>query len=561
MTSSSSALHTPPRRLSYVLLALLVVATAGYAFDLGGSSIWDANEAFYVETPREMLERGDWVNPQFNYEPRFNKPVLSYWIVAVLYRVFGVSIAVERVAIAAWALVMIVAAWLLGRAASAAWAAPLLAALGLAANPRMFMFARRILIDVMLAALMTLVLLFFALAERYPERRRLFLIAMYVAAGLGLLAKGPVAVALPAIVFFVSLVAWGEWRRLRDMMIPLGAVIVLAIGAPWYIALYLEGGWTHISEFFIGENLERYTSMFGPEGRGPLFYLPVLFSDSLPWSLCLPAACALWLKDRREAGRSIEHRLRSLLFLWVIVIVAFFSFSQTKQDLYIFPVVVAMAVLGADVAARAIAGDSRAAAWLRGTLIVTAVLLVAIGTLALSVIDRSRTVFALDGVGPAAWLALGGGLAVAGLILLRQTFAAVSTVLAIFVAFNWLMVALVLPSFERYKPVVPLSDTIQQHASADDRIVQYEAPMPSMVFYLRRHVDIVYDEQSFAERMTAAGGDAFGVLPERRYEELKPQLPVRTCVLDRRPIADVKLRDILEGRPPAALVLVSTRCP
>ena len=53
-----------------------------YFVDLGGSSIWDANEAFYVETPREMMERGDYVSPTFNYQPRLNKPVLSYWIVA-----------------------------------------------------------------------------------------------------------------------------------------------------------------------------------------------------------------------------------------------------------------------------------------------------------------------------------------------------------------------------------------------------------------------------------------------------------------------------------------------
>ena len=65
---------------------------------LGDSAIWDANEAFYVETPREMVERGDYVIPTFNYEPRFNKPVLSYWIVAGFYKVFGVSVGVQRLA-------------------------------------------------------------------------------------------------------------------------------------------------------------------------------------------------------------------------------------------------------------------------------------------------------------------------------------------------------------------------------------------------------------------------------------------------------------------------------
>ena len=84
-----------------------------YFVDLGGSAIWDANEAFYVETPREMIERGDYISPTFNYEPRFNKPVLSYWIVAGFYKVFGVSVAVQRLPIALGALVLILTAFVL----------------------------------------------------------------------------------------------------------------------------------------------------------------------------------------------------------------------------------------------------------------------------------------------------------------------------------------------------------------------------------------------------------------------------------------------------------------
>jgi 4-amino-4-deoxy-L-arabinose transferase-like glycosyltransferase len=104
-----------PRRL--VLALLLVLAVCPYFMDLGGSSIWDANEAYYVETPREMIERGDLIAPTFNYEPRFNKPVLSYWIVAGFYKVFGVSVGVQRIPIALGAIVMVLTAFFLARAA------------------------------------------------------------------------------------------------------------------------------------------------------------------------------------------------------------------------------------------------------------------------------------------------------------------------------------------------------------------------------------------------------------------------------------------------------------
>ena len=97
-------------RRSTALAILLAVAIVPYFLDLGGSSIWDANEAFYVETPREMMEHRDYVTPTFNYEPRLNKPVLSYWIVAGFYHVFGISVAVQRVPIALAALILILTA-------------------------------------------------------------------------------------------------------------------------------------------------------------------------------------------------------------------------------------------------------------------------------------------------------------------------------------------------------------------------------------------------------------------------------------------------------------------
>ena len=92
------------------------------------------------------------------------------------------------------------------------------------------------------------------------------------------------------------------------MMIPLGVVVVLAIVVPWYAALYHRYGWTYITSFFVGENIARYTEGVGVETRrGPLFYLPVVFSDSFPWSLCLFGAAGVWLADSAPArSRTVQ---------------------------------------------------------------------------------------------------------------------------------------------------------------------------------------------------------------------------------------------------------------
>ncbi len=572
MTPASLVTGQPPvRPFRRALLILLIAAVLPYTLYLGASSIWDANEAYYVETPREMLESGDYVNPSFNYEPRFNKPVLTYWMVAGLYHAFGVSVGVQRVAIAASALLMIAAAYVMARAVSAHPLAPMLAAIGLAAGPRFFMFSRRILVDMAMSAMMTLTLLFFVLAERHPERRRLFLTLMYVCVGLGVLTKGPIAAVIPLLAFLLYLVAHGELRRVRDMMIPGGVVIALAIAMPWYAMLYAQHGWTYIYEFFIGENLGRYTETVGVQARAPWFYLPVLLSDSLPWSLCLPAVVVAWIHDRRAtvtrdgeaalADTAAPYlRIRTLLLLWIAVIVIFFSLSQTKQDLYIFPVVAAVAALGGAWVARAADWSARREhGWLTGVLLLLAVVLVALGGFVLYVFDAGQTVYRVDGARLAGVLALAGGLAIAGLTWRRRQPAAVLATLTVFVAFNWVLVLRALPAFEQYKPVVPLSEVIAREAAPADAVVHYDVSLPSMVFYLRRHIDVVLDREGLLRQMQS-GRTVFAVMPAHRYDELKPLFGVPTCERGRRATSDIKLRSILTLEPPPEVVLISTKC-
>ena len=547
-------------RVKALLLVLLAAAVVPFFVRLADSSIWDANEAYYVETPREMLESGDYLNPSFNYEPRFNKPVLSYWIVAGLYRVFGVSIAVERLGIAALAMIMIVAAWFLARAASSHPLAPPLAALGLAVGPRFFMFSRRIFVDMAVTTMMTLTLLFFALAERYPSRRRLFLTLMYVSVGLGVLTKGPVAAAIPFLVFVTYLAVHRELGRLREMMIPTGAMIALLIAAPWYVALYLQHGWTYITGFFIGENVGRFTETIGVQQRGPFFYLKVLPGDMLPWSLCLPAIVYAWLRDRRARQDGSSLRVRTLLLLWIAVTIVFFSLSQTKQDLYVFPIVAAVAALGGDWVARSIRlqPDQRNA-WFTATFAVIGIVMAALGGVVIYLFSGDTPVYLVSGARESALIMIAGGVLVAVLPWLRQTFAAVAAVLGVLIAFNWMLALWSLPSFEQFKPVVPLSRVIAQNAGPQDVIAHSEVALPSMVYYLRRHIeDDLYSDQ-LAE-LLRSDRRVFAVLPADRYEALRGGYGVETCVVARHQTADIKLRSLLERWAPPEVLVITNKC-
>ena len=552
-----------PRR-STTLAVLLAVAIVPYFIDLGGSSIWDANEAFYVETPREMMEHRDYVTPTFNYEPRLNKPVLSYWIVAGFYYLFGVSVAVQRVPIAMAALVLILTAFCLGRVASPdpdvsrgvnSSEAPLWAALGLAVTPRLLMFARRIFIDVYISMFLGLTLLFFALAERRPERRRTFLVLMYVAAGLGVLTKGPVAIALPGLAFGLYLLVHGELRRIGSMMLPLGALIILAVVAPWYVALYVRHGWEPLTDFFLGENLARYAAGVGVDSeRGPFFYLPVLISDSFPWSMFLVAAAVSWWRARREGAHlRPDARIRTLLGIWIGAFVAFFSASAAKQDLYIFPIVPAIAAL----AGVTIAGT--AGAIVRWTSLAIGAVIALAGVGVLYLFGPGASVYALAGAPAMGVAALVGGVVAAVAAGANRTRASLLAVTVTFIVLNWVFVTRVLPDFERFKPVPGFAATLAPRIQPNDELITYDEALPSLVFYLRRHIDPYFLPDEVFERFRS-GHTVYAILSAENYAEIGSRISGRTCVIDRRPTFDVKLKNMLNRDSLPELLLITNRC-
>ncbi|HSB11551.1 MAG TPA: glycosyltransferase family 39 protein [Blastocatellia bacterium] len=553
-------------RTQWALAILLALATAPYFVRLGASSLWDANEAFYAETPREMIESGDYVNPAFNYHPRLNKPPLSYWVVIPFYKLLGVSEVAERLPIAMGAMIMIATAFALGCLLFSVDAG-LLAALCLAIAPRFLMFSRRILIDVLVSMFMALALLVFALAERQPHRRRLFLGLMYICLGLGVITKGPVAALLPAIVLAIYLTVYRKLNALRDLMLPVGLIIVAVIVLPWYVASYLQHGWAHIESFLLKDNLSRYTEQVWGPRRGPFFYIPVLFGDLFPWSFFLLPLLwfggrQLWQiarghKDPASGKRSSpEFRHAGLLVIWVVVIVAFFSFSRSKEDLYILPIYPAVAALVGGALASSLSRDRRIL--VRWTTFALGVVIAAAGVLLLYLFGEGVEPYRLAGAGVVGWSCVVGGVASGGAAILNRVRPAILATAITVTICNWAFASLMLPDFERYKPVRSLCEVIASEASPGDLVGYYQTAYPSMVFYLRRPIFEYYSAGEI-ESAFSSGKEVFCVMTAVDFEATRARLPAQTRVLASRPIFQVKLRGILDRAEPPQVVLISNK--
>jgi len=529
-------------------LLLLVAAVPVFLVALGANSIWDANEAFYVETPRQMVLSGDYVNPSFSGEPRFNKPVLSYWLVAGAYRLLGESVAVERLVIAFAAIGTLVATVAVGRAAGSGLTG-VIAALLLATAPRFVFFSRRILIDVLVTMCMTAALACFATAERWPERRRWYLWLMYLAIGCGVLTKGPVALVLPAAAIFLWLASERKLADITSLQILPGLLIVAAVVLPWYALIYRAHGWEYIRHFFIDENLGRLQSPL-TTARSADFFVRVLLGDILlPWAPLV--AVPLLTSWRREPEEAPGAPMRRLLWWWVVVIVVAFSFSASKEDLYILPAIPAAAVLIADILLRTAWGEAH-----RGVSYV----LVAIAVLCLAMAGVVYEWFTEGPYAVAGALSMAILLALTGALtfvsLWRRMFSAACLTLASgFILFNYLFVATALPDLERLKPVPALASVINDRGGPAASLGFFNMDLPSFVYYTRRPAEKIGDIDA-AQRFLADREDGWLVTTTFDWSVLRVRVP-GSCVAGRRPLFVAKASDILIGQSPPDVVLVT----
>ena len=322
------------------------------------------DEGRYVGVAWEMFRSGDWITPTLDGLPFFHKPPLFYWITSAAMHLFGPGLLAARTApvLAGACMVALVygtcRAWL-----GAAMAR--MAAIVLATVPLFYGGAQFANMDLLVAACITATVLYGARAALCFEAgtdERSDLTGAYVAAALGVLAKGLIGLVLPGLVLLTWLALARHWRTLRALLWAPGWAIFAVIVGPWFAAVE----WTHpgfFHYFFVVQQFQRYAGT-GYNNVQPLwFYVPVLLAGALPWSA--------WLVPLlRRTGRRHGDRpaVRSLMAVWVGVILVFFSLPLSKPIGYVLPALPPLAIGVALIAAPLLGRSKRARlAWRAAT--------------------------------------------------------------------------------------------------------------------------------------------------------------------------------------------------
>jgi 4-amino-4-deoxy-L-arabinose transferase-like glycosyltransferase len=328
-------------RFNFALHMLLLVALCGVLYFpfLGSVPFFDKGEPREALAVQDIVQRGEWLVPLKRATDIPSKPPLFHWSAAAVARITGsLNEATIRFPSALYATLGVLLIYWLGRKIFDAKTA----LLGAAILATMMIYQDQALsarVDMTLCFFVTLNLVLFYSLYRGFLTNPIWFYVFYALVGVGTLAKGPLGLVLPALVAGSFLIMQRRWDWFKKFCFHPGVILAFVLAIGWYVIAVTRGGEGFFNRQILQENLGRFVGGSG-HSHPIYYYVPYLFSQSLPWSLFLP----LLLWDVFKAPmRPDDDRL--FLKLWFLVMFAFFSISVGKRAVYLLPLFPALSLL------------------------------------------------------------------------------------------------------------------------------------------------------------------------------------------------------------------------
>jgi 4-amino-4-deoxy-L-arabinose transferase-like glycosyltransferase len=303
--------------------------------------VTDTVESNYTLTAKEMVASSDWLSPRIYGKFWYDKPIIIYWLLALVMKLFGYSdLAVRIIPAVAGALGVTVIYWFVAKLRSER--AGLIAAALLATAFQYFVISKLIITDSILFTLNAAALAFFYLGYANKDATKRWYLFMYPCLGLAVLTKGPVGVILPGLVILIFLTWQKNWAELKKLKLGTGTFLFLLFALPWYVMMYLQHGQAFINTFLGIHNYLRATVSEHPRDNVFYYYILLFLVSALPWTgVVLGGIRDGWRKYRRRQD------LPLFLMIWAGVFLLFYQLMATKYPTYTFPVLFPLIVLTA----------------------------------------------------------------------------------------------------------------------------------------------------------------------------------------------------------------------
>jgi len=338
--------HT--RWLTAAVLGIIALFAACQMMEAFRARTLRGDETFYIHGGYTMILSGDWTTPRYETgDLRFQKPILTYWIVGGSMWLFGKGLAPARIPMILLALMTVPFVYGLARVLLRDRVAALLAAAVQVSLEVVYSNTHQARTDTPLAFFVVAAMYFFARLIFEPGHERRDALLAYASTACAVLTKGlagPGFILLPVLVFVAV-----RWQRIgsarwRAVASPWGLAVLVLLTVPWFALVLLRHGETFVNMFFYDQVGLRVTG-----GKWYLLlnlaeYPWLFFRNTLPWSIMVALALItrdvpLWsaIRERREEW--------TFVLMWFAVMLAIFVGSNISRGRYILTMIPSFSLL------------------------------------------------------------------------------------------------------------------------------------------------------------------------------------------------------------------------
>lgn len=336
------------RRLTVGVLGIVALFAVCEMVEAFRARTLRGDETFYIQGAYTMIQSGDWITPRYETgKLRYQKPILTYWIVGGPMLLFGMGLAQARIPMVLLALATVPFVYGLARVLLRDRLVALLAVAVQVSLEVVYSNTHQARTDTLLAFFVVGAMYFFARLIFEPGHERRHAMLAYAATAGAILTKalaGLGFILLPVMVFMAfrgRRISSAHWRSLVS---PWGLGVLLLVTAPWFGLAALRHGETFVNILFHDQ--------VGGLVTGSKWYIPLnlaeypwlFFRDTLPWSI--PVALALIARDV-PIWSSIRQRREEWTFLltWFAVMLAIFVGAKISRGRYMLPMIPSFSLL------------------------------------------------------------------------------------------------------------------------------------------------------------------------------------------------------------------------
>lgn len=355
------------KRILYFLV--LIASIAPILFTLPFDVI-DIDSAQYAEIVREMVTNNEYFFLRDNGKQYLDKPILTFWSIAVFFKLFGISNYTFRLPAILITLLSFYSIFRITYLISNNFRRSFLAFVIYATCPGLFAMVVDPKIDVYLTAYLLFIHHAYYLGVKKNSR---WFYLMYVFIGLGFITKGPISLVIPAISIGGDILIRRDWTLLKNMRLIVGIPLLLLFPAIWSYILFQDFSWYGPHFFLWIQSFGRFYRKMYDQKVDPFYFIlnfAWAFSTFLiPLIIYLVSVLKNEIKKNgfRNQFKMLMEKIKLNQFesqyfvipFWFFLFLGLISFSRYQLPQYIYWLLPAAAIFTSGVVEKYIENNQK----------------------------------------------------------------------------------------------------------------------------------------------------------------------------------------------------------